>query len=195
MPRVSVKTATATKAGLFARVRSVRRKSESMARAVQLTTRRTAPRWRGFFAAANRAPLFLPAAPAVRHSRRVVTLVLLAPLFLVFEVWQLVLCERYLGIKQIARGTDPRNLGLGEMRAFVWSAAIFVYWTWMLLLVVTPLGRMHGLGLLAVTMLAFTVRRGCPLKWVLVVLTFEGAVRVGVLLSLCGLVWLRMGGR
>jgi hypothetical protein len=125
----------------------------------------------------------------------VVTLLLLAPLFLVFEVWQLVLCERYLGIKQIASGTDPRTLGLGEVRAFVWSAVIFAYWTWMLLLLATPLGRMHGLGLLAVTMLAFTLRRGCPLKWVLVVLTFEGAVRVGVLLSLCALVWLRLGGR
>ena len=124
-----------------------------------------------------------------------VTLVLLAPLFLVFEVWQLVLCERYLGIKQIARGTDPRTLGLGEVRAFVWSAVIFAYWAWMLLLLATPLGRLHGLGLLAVTAIGLTLRRGCPLKWVLVVLTFEGAVRFGLLLSLCGLVWLRLGGK
>ena len=31
-------------------------------------------------------------------------LLLFAPLFLAFEVGQLVLCERYLGVKQIARG-------------------------------------------------------------------------------------------
>ena len=36
---------------------------------------------------------------------------LLAPLFLVFEVWQLVMSERYLGIKQIARGGNPREMG------------------------------------------------------------------------------------
>ena len=43
------------------------------------------------------------------------TLLLLAPLFLIFEIGQLVLCERYVGIKQIARGADPRALGLGEV--------------------------------------------------------------------------------
>ena len=37
---------------------------------------------------------------------------LLAPLFFTFELWQLVVSERYLGIKQIARGADPRALGL-----------------------------------------------------------------------------------
>jgi hypothetical protein len=54
----------------------------------------------------------------------VTTLILLAPLFLVFEVVQLVLSERYLGIKQIARNADPRSLGLGELTAFFWSTAI-----------------------------------------------------------------------
>src|SRR5207247_2971671 len=59
---------------------------------------------------------------------------LLAPLFLGFEIWQLVLCERYLGIKQIARGADPRALGLGEITAFFWSLLIIFYGLWMLLL-------------------------------------------------------------
>ena len=117
------------------------------------------------------------------------TLLLLAPLFLAFEVWQLVVSERYLGIKQLARGADPRALGLGEVTAFFWSTAIIGYWLWMLVLLAIPLGRMHGLGLLAITGAGFTLRRGSPFKWVLIILTFEGAVRVGVLLSLCGLVW------
>ena len=117
------------------------------------------------------------------------TLLLLAPLFLAFEVWQLVLSERYLGIKQIARGADPRALGLSEVTAFFWTSAIFVYWLWMLLLLTLPLGRVHGLALLAITALGFIVRRGSPFKWVLVILTFEGAIRVGLLLSLGGLVW------
>jgi hypothetical protein len=53
----------------------------------------------------------------------VLALLLLTPLFLVFEVWQLVLSERYLGVKQIARGVDPRTLGLSEMTASRCAAA------------------------------------------------------------------------
>ena len=37
---------------------------------------------------------------------------LLSPLFLVFEIWQLVMSERYVGIKQIARGSNPREIGM-----------------------------------------------------------------------------------
>jgi hypothetical protein len=116
-------------------------------------------------------------------------LLLLAPVFLIFEIWQLVLCERYLGIKQIARGTDPRQLGLSEVAAFFWTIALLVYWLWMLLLLAVPAGRAHGLGLLVVTGIGLSLRRGSPLKWMLVILTFEGAVRVGVLIPLCTLFW------
>ena len=119
-------------------------------------------------------------------------LILLAPLFLVFEVWQLVLSERYLGIKQIARGADPRSLGLGEVTAFFWSILLIGYWLWMIILLLAPLGRVHGLALLGITAVGFSLRRGCPLKAVLVVLTFEGAIRVGLLLSLCVMAWRRL---
>jgi hypothetical protein len=40
-------------------------------------------------------------------------------------------------------------------------------------------------------MLGFSLRRGARFKWVLVILTFEGAIRVGLLLSLCVMVWRR----
>lgn len=120
------------------------------------------------------------------------TLLLLAPLFLAFEVWQLVLSERYLGIKQIARGADPRALGLSEITAFFWSMAIIGYWVWMLVLLLVPFARAYGLGLLVISALGFSLRRGSGLKWMLVILTFEGAVRVGLLLSLCGMVWHRI---
>ncbi len=127
-----------------------------------------------------------------RSAPSVPILPLLAPLFLAFEVWQLVLSERYLGIKQIARGADPRTLGLSELTAFFWSTLLIVYWLWMLLLLVVPLGRIHGLGLLAVTTIGFSLRRGSPMKGVLVILTFEGAIRVGLLLSLCVMAWRRL---
>jgi hypothetical protein len=114
-------------------------------------------------------------------------LVLLAPLFFAFEVWQLVIGERYLGIKQIARNGDPRTLGLGEFTAFCWTATLALYWLWMIALLVPPFTRMHGLCLLAVSGMGFSLRRNVGLKWVLVILTFEGAVRVGLLISLLAL--------
>jgi hypothetical protein len=134
----------------------------------------------------------LAAAAGARQVAGMDTLLLLAPIFLVFEIWQLVLSERYLGIKQIARGADPRALGLREVTAFFWSLAILGYWTWMALLLLLPVSRVYGFGLLLVSMVGFSVRRGTSLKWILVILTFEGAVRLGLLLSLCALVWMKI---
>ncbi|MBC7365297.1 MAG: hypothetical protein H7343_00575 [Undibacterium sp.] len=117
---------------------------------------------------------------------------LLAPVFLIFEIWQLYIGERYLGIKQIARGADPRDLGLGELTAFFWSGSLILYWLWMLLLLTFSLGRVHGFCLLAIIGLGFGLRRNCRLPWVLVILTVEGAIRIGLLFSLCALAWRRL---
>jgi hypothetical protein len=122
----------------------------------------------------------------------VVTLFAAAPLFVIFELWQLVLSERYLGMKQIARGADPRTLGLSEITAFFWSTLLIVYWFWMLLLLFAPYGRTHGGALLLVWMIGFSLRRGARFKWVLVILTFEGAIRIPILLSLCAIAWRRL---
>ncbi|HKB92405.1 MAG TPA: hypothetical protein VKC60_17955 [Opitutaceae bacterium] len=116
-------------------------------------------------------------------------LLFLAPFFLLFEVALLVLCERYLGIKQIARGADPRALGLGEVKGFLWCAGIFCYWLWMAVLLFQRVGQAQIAGLIAITFIGFALRRQCPLKWALVILTFEGALRVGMLISLCAAVW------
>jgi hypothetical protein len=117
---------------------------------------------------------------------------LLTPLFLIFEIWQLYIGERYLGIKQIARSADPRELGLGEVTAFFWSGGLIVYWLWMLSLLTFSLGRVHGLCLLAVIGIGFGLRRNCRLQWILVILTVEGAIRIGLLVSLCALAWRRL---
>ncbi len=120
------------------------------------------------------------------------TLLLLAPAFLLFEVWQLVMGERYLGIKQIARNGDPRALGLGELTAACWSLALFAYIGWMFALLLVPFARIYAVCLLAVWAIGFSVRRNHGLKWVLVILTFEGAARVGLLISLIALAWRRL---
>lgn len=133
-----------------------------------------------------------PAQTCLRLARVVTLLFLLAPLFLAFELWQLVIAERYVGIKQIERGTDPRELGLGEITAAFWSLTLLAYWVWMVLMLFQPWGQLQVLMLLGVSGLGFMVRRGCGLKWVLVTLTFEGAIRIGMLLSLCVLAWRRL---
>jgi hypothetical protein len=116
-------------------------------------------------------------------------LLVLAPVFLLFEMWQLVMGERYLGIKQIARNGDPRTLGIAELTAFFWTSALLLYLVWMAALVLVPAGRMHGLCLLGITAIGYALRRNSSIKWILVVMTFEGAIRVGLLISLAVIAW------
>lgn len=129
---------------------------------------------------------------AHRSHGGVATLILLAPLFLLFEFGQLVIAERYVGIKQIERNADPRALGMRESTAFFWTAAIVLYWFWMIVLLLTPLARMQAIGLLAISALGFSMRRNTGLQWTLVILTFEGALRIGMLLSLLAMTWQRL---
>jgi hypothetical protein len=127
--------------------------------------------------------------PLPRETSQVFVLFAFAPVFFAFEIWQLVIAERYLGLKQIARGIDPRELGLGELTAACWSLALLAYWAWMVIMLFQPMGRFQFLILLAVSGLGFALRRGSGLKWILVILTFEGSIRIGMLLSLGALVW------
>ena len=114
-----------------------------------------------------------------------VVLLLLAPLFLAFEVAQLVLCERYLGVKQIARGADPRTLGPGERVAMLWTLLLVAYALWTLLLAAVGATRVHGLGLLLVTAIGLATlrpRRRISMRAlrVIAVMSFAGLAVVGV---------------
>ncbi len=119
-------------------------------------------------------------------------LALLAPLFLAFEIWQLVISERYMGIKQIKVNADPRTLPMAEWVAALWSGGLLAYGIWMFSLLLHPVGRAQGLVLIVVTALGYAVRSTCGLTWVLVALTFEGSIRIGMLVSLFATTWRRM---
>ncbi len=119
-------------------------------------------------------------------------LIILAPLFLVFEVWQLVISERYLGVKRIAAGTDPRDSGPSEPIAALWSGLIFLYGVWMLMMLMPRLGRAQAVCMLVVSLLGYALRRNSSLKYVLVILTLEGAIRIGMIVSLLGMAWRRL---
>jgi hypothetical protein len=117
----------------------------------------------------------------------------LAPLFALFEVWELVLAERYLGLKQFARAADPRELGPGEAVAFLSVMGIIFNWLFMLGLVASRFSRIEAAAMLAVSVLGLSVRRQLGgrwwrrfgVRWCLMVLTVEGAIRLGLL----GLLW------
>lgn len=116
-------------------------------------------------------------------------LVLLAPLFFVFELWQLVVGERYLGVRQIRANADPRELPMPNWMAAAWSIGLIAYYCWMATLLLHPVGRAQGFVLLAVSGIAYGLRATANLKWTLVILTFEGSIRIGMLLSLLGSTW------
>ncbi|MFT3869234.1 MAG: hypothetical protein QM715_12315 [Nibricoccus sp.] len=119
-------------------------------------------------------------------------LVYLTPLWMVAEIAQLVACERFLGVKQIEAGTDPRQNGPRESLAFGWSASLVLFWLWQFTMLLQPIGRGQVAAMIVITIVGYSIRRNCGLKWVLVVLTFEGAIRIGMLLSLAAVIWRRL---
>jgi len=112
-----------------------------------------------------------------------------APVFLLFEVWQLFICERFVGVKVIRSGADPREMGLSERTAFFWIATIVLYWLWMGLTFGAGIARAQVVTLFATNIIGHLVRRNTSIKWTLVTLTFEGAVRIGMLASMISVLY------
>ena len=119
-------------------------------------------------------------------------LVFLTPVWFVFEIIQLIVSERFLGVKQIKTDADPRQLGPREPLAFLWCMGILLFWVWLVAMLFQSTGRAAVVAMLVITLVGFSVRRSCGLRWVLVVLTFEGALRIGMLLYLSALIWRRI---
>lgn len=115
--------------------------------------------------------------------------VFLAPLFLVFEISQLVYAERFLGVKQIQTGVDPRQLGPSESVSALWVLGILAEAAWLLWLLSESVTRIHAACLLLVSLCGFALRSNCAVKWVLVILTIEGALRMGLMVSMFGSAW------
>ncbi len=115
--------------------------------------------------------------------------VFLAPIFLAFEVGQLVAAEKLLGVKQIESGVDPRRAGPSETASALWSTLILAEVLWLVWLLAHSATRVHAACLLLVTLMGFTLRSNCTLRWVLIILTVEGALRMGLIVSLLGSAW------
>lgn len=116
-------------------------------------------------------------------------LLFFSPLLLILELVQLVAAERLLGIKAIQRGDDPRRSPLPTAVAAAWSIGILSNVVWMLAMLSTGFGSGRVAGMIATSVLGFALRRACSLRWTLVILTFEGAIRIGMHGSLLMLAW------
>lgn len=129
------------------------------------------------------------ARPPRADAARVNPLALLAPLFFAFELWQLFVGERYLGIRRIRANADPRELPMSNAMAITWAGGLIVYFAWMATLLLHPVGRAQGFVLIATSWIGYGLRAVTNLKWTLVILTFEGSIRIGMLLSLAITTW------
>ena len=108
----------------------------------------------------------------------------LAPFFILFEVAQLFVAHRYIGPDQIRARIHP--LDLAKLPPFwlsmTWMFCLGADYLYQLLLLFEPnLIRVAALLLIFISVVGFMLRRVCGLKWGMVVMTIEGAIRVGFL--------------
>jgi hypothetical protein len=105
----------------------------------------------------------------------------LAPVFLLFDLVQIVVLERYIGVKVLKADLEPRDLPLPGWAALLWIIGTKVYLLWMIALLFEPRLWLPAATMLAATAAGLVLRRFAGLRWALVVLTFEVAIRAGML--------------
>ncbi len=110
-------------------------------------------------------------------------MVLIAPLFALFEVAQLFVAQRYIGLEQIRRRVHPLDAAVvpSPWLSGGWIACVaadYVYQAGLLL--VPEVGvKFAAVLMLMISAIGFALRRACGLKWGLVVMTPECAARAG----------------
>lgn len=113
-------------------------------------------------------------------------LIYLAPVFILFELLQLTIAERFIGIRQIRQGKNPLDSAVVGRNALaaVWLGCIVVYWAYMVLLAWDPRAGLQGILMILTSVAGLMLRRVLGIRFALVVLTLEGAIRIGLLANL-----------
>ena len=113
-------------------------------------------------------------------------LIYLAPVFIAFELIQLIVAERFIGIRQLREGRNPLDSAMAgrNVLAGLWLAGIFLYWSYMVVLVWDPRAGLQGMMMILTTIAGLMLRRALGLRFALVILTIEGAIRIGLLANL-----------
>lgn len=123
-------------------------------------------------------------------------LIYLAPLIMLIDIVQLLVSERFIGVKQIRKGVHPvdGDRRLPSWAVLLWLAGMGIMWLYMVALVFDPRGGLQGALMLMVSIGGFALRRVCGLKWALVLMTVETAIRLGLLANMMMVVFF-FGGR
>lgn len=104
-----------------------------------------------------------------------------APLVLLAEIAHLVIAERHIGVRAIRSGRDPRETAQpGPLLGWLWFASEALGLAYPGLLVFFGETRLQALLMILFTVIGFEWRRRGGLRWALVALTVEGAVRIGL---------------
>ena len=113
-------------------------------------------------------------------------LINLVPFFILGEAVQLFVAERYIGVRQLRAGRHPLEAEdiLPAWATALWIAFIIATGGYLALLLTSSATRFHGALMLAVTALFGMLRRVNGLKWTLVLLTIEGALRMGLMFQM-----------
>ena len=62
----------------------------------------------------------------------------------------------------------------------------------MILMLIPAANRIQTACMLGVSLMGYSLRRNSPLKWILVILTLEGAIRIGMMVSIIGDAWKKL---
>lgn len=116
-----------------------------------------------------------------------------APIVILAELTQLVIAERHIGVKVLKSGIDPRAAAPPPAAlGWLWFACAAACIAYPGLLVFFGYSRLQALVMMLVTVVSFEMRRRFGLKWALVALTIEGAVRIGMIAQMLAL-WFWFG--
>ncbi|HVU37200.1 MAG TPA: hypothetical protein VHC95_02600 [Opitutales bacterium] len=110
-------------------------------------------------------------------------LILVSPAFAAFEVAQLLVAQRYIGIEQIRGNRHPLDAAVAApgWLGTAWLGGLIIDYFYQFALLFQPeLGVKFAAALLVmVSAFGFALRRVCGLRWGLVVLTPECGARAG----------------
>lgn len=104
-----------------------------------------------------------------------------AAIALLFEVAQIFVAQRFIGLRQIREGSHPTDEvpPMGNALACGWIAALTANSAWQFGLLLWDQTRLFGVLMLGVTVIGVACRRAYGMKGALVVMTIEGAARIG----------------
>lgn len=101
------------------------------------------------------------------------------------EIANLVICERYIGVKVFRAGLDPRvQPGPSRLVAIVWFLCLTLIVVYPLYLLFVPQARVFAYAMILFTVAGYVLRKRTGLRGALVVLTLEGALRIAAIIHM-----------